>query len=380
MDVLDRLGALTITRFLRDYWQRRPVVIRDALTGFAPPVRRRELLALCAREDIESRLVIRSGQRWALNHGPFARRALPPLSRRGWTVLIQGLDLVDADAARLMQRFRFLPQARLDDLMASFATDGGGVPAHVDSYDVFLLQTEGRRRWRISQQRDQRLRPGLPVQLLADFRPTREWLLEPGDLLYLPPGIAHEGTAVGPCVGYSIGFRTPTWAELLDPWFARFAERHEVRGRYADPGIRATRHPGRLPAAMVARTHAALSRARPARADTEWFLLEHLSEPKAHVVFSPRRKRMSAAAFQRAVRRHGLVLDRRSRLLYGRDALACNGEAHDLPPAWRPLLHRFADHQRLLPAELAGAPPALLGLLASWHDAGWLHLPVRAAP
>ncbi len=371
--ILTKLGGISVNRFMREYWQRRPVLIRAAFPDFAPPVSRQRLFELAARADVESRLIVRRGASWSLRHGPIPRRSLPPLAQSRWTLLVQGLDQADAGAHELLARFRFVPDARLDDLMASFATDGGGVPAHVDNYDVFLLQAHGRRRWRISRQRDQRLQPGMPLKLLADFRPSREWLLEPGDMLYLPPGVAHEGVAVGECITYSIGFRTPTWQELHDPWLARFAEHTRLGGRYADPDQRVTAHPGELPAAMVRQAHAALSRARPARAHTERFLLEHLSEPKPDVVFQRPKHSPSPGTFARAVRRRGVILDVRSRMLYGGPGIALNGELFEVAAGLRPALRRLADRRRLDGDSIARAPASLAPLLRDWLLAGWLH-------
>jgi 50S ribosomal protein L16 3-hydroxylase len=365
---------MAVRAFLARYWQRRPVLLRGAFPGFVPPVGRARLLALAGRDDVESRLVERRGRQWTLREGPLPRRALPPLARPGWTLLVQGLDAHDDGARALLDRFRFVPDARLDDLMASFATDGGGVGPHVDAYDVFLLQAAGRRRWRVSRQHDLALVPGAPLKLLARFRPAREYVLGPGDMLYLPPGVAHEGVALGECITYSIGFRAPAWQELLDPWFARFAERAAVSGRYADPGLAPARHPARLPAAMVAAAHAALAAARPAPADTERFLLEYLSEPKAQVVFDRPARAMSAATFARRARREGLRLDRRTRMLTGRAGVAINGELHAVPARWRPVLGRLADRRALEGTSLERLTAELAGLLASWRAAGWLHL------
>jgi 50S ribosomal protein L16 3-hydroxylase len=380
MAILTRLGGIGVERFMREYWQRRPLLIRTAFPGFQPPVGRAALFELAARDDVESRLVVRSGRRWSLRRGPIPRRSLPPLARRQWTLLVQGLDLVDDGAHELLARFRFVPDARLDDLMASFATDGGGIPAHVDNYDVFLLQAAGRRRWRISRQRDQRLDPGQPMKVLADFRPAREWLLGPGDMLYLPPGVAHEGVAEGECVTYSIGFRAPAWQELLDPWLAGFAERTRLAGRYADPGQHPVNSPARLPAAMVRQAHAALARARPERADTERFLLEYLSEPKLDVVFRRPARAPALAAFTRTVRRRGVALDRRSRMLWGRPGVAVNGELFAVDRALRPALRRLADRRSLDGASIASAPPSLARLLHDWLLAGWLHFGEEKAP
>ena len=340
---------MPVARFLRDYWQRRPLVIRAAFPGFRAPVGRDRLLALAGRDDVESRLVTRSGTRWQLQHGPFAPRDLPPLTQKRWTLLVQGLDGVDPAAHALLARFRFLSDARLDDLMASYATDGGGVGPHVDQYDVFLLQAAGRRRWRISRQRDTALDERQPLKLLSDFRPTREWLLEPGDMLYLPPGVAHEGVADGECLTYSIGFRAPAWQELLDPWFAHFAERVGLAGRFADPRAAVATQPGELPTRMISEAHRHLAARRPGRRDTERFLLEYLSEPKSNVIFR-RPRSITPAAFAQQARRRGLVLDERSRLLFSRGFAALNGEISEAQGASLRLLRRLAN-QRALPGK-----------------------------
>jgi 50S ribosomal protein L16 3-hydroxylase len=372
--VLTRLGDVGVGEFLRRYWQREPLLVRGAFPDFRAPVGRDRLCALAGREEVESRLVTRTGRHWSLRQGPFARHALPPAARPGWTLLVQGLDLIDAGAHELLSRFRFLPDARLDDLMGSFASDRGGVGPHVDNYDVFLLQAQGRRRWRISRQRNLALRPGQPLKLLARFRPSWEQVLEPGDLLYLPPGIAHDGVAEGPCLTYSIGFRAPTYDELLDPWLADFARHSSLTGRYADPGQRATAHPGELPRGMVRRVHAALVRVRPTRADTERFLLEHLTEPKMQVVFRAARPALTLAAFRRAARRRGVALDRRSRMLIGRNGVGLNGELFAIPASLRTHLRRLADERALPAAALAAAPASLMALLHDWQRAAWLRL------
>ena len=321
--VLQRLGEVPVAHFMRAAWQRKPLLIRAALAGFDPPVDRARLLQLARHPEAEVRLVERERGRWSVRHGPLS--ALPSTRRRQWTVLVQGVDLLDAGAHALLQRFRFVPDARLDDLMASYATDGGGVGPHVDSYDVFLLQAYGRRRWRISRQRDLRFVDSAPLQVLADFRPTREFVLDPGDMLYLPPGVAHEGTALGECVTYSIGFRAPTHQELLEPYYSDLAAATLRRGRYRDRGLAATRRPGALPDTMVERLHAALM-VHAEQADTARFLLGHLSEPKAQVIFDRPARPLQRAAFSAQARRRGLELDRRTRLLYRGSGIGINGQ------------------------------------------------------
>lgn len=359
---------------MRTVWQRRPLLIRQALPAFRSPVSREELFDLASRDAVESRLVTAFRGRWRLAHGPFGRSPLPSPARRGWTLLVQGLDLHLPAAHELLQRFRFVPDARLDDLMASFATDGGGVGPHVDSYDVFLIQAHGRRRWRISRQRDLALVDGLPLKILADFRPTADWVLEPGDVLYLPPGVAHDGVALGECITLSVGFRAPAWQELVEPWFLQQADRTRLAGRYGDPGARPTRQPGRLPAAMVEQTWQRLSRLRPRRSDAVEMLLAQLTEPKPQVMFDRPRRPPGFAAFARAAAQGRLHLcaDPRSRCLYAGRRFAINGEVCP-PSAYDRRLARLADHRRLDADSLRSAPAALLQLLHDWHVAGWLH-------
>ncbi len=366
--VLQQLGPYSVARFMREAWQRRPLLIRNAIAGFRAPIDRARLFALAREPDTESRLIERHDGRWQLRHGPFTR--LPSPRRPRWTVLVQGVDALDDAAHALLQRFRFVPDARLDDLMVSYATDGGGVGPHVDNYDVFLLQAQGRRRWRISRQRDLRLVDGAPLRVLADFRATAEYVLEPGDMLYLPPGVAHEGTAIGECITCSIGFRAPEYRELLEPLLVDFAEHSSLAGRYADRGLAPTHQPAALSSTMVDALHATLTAQRPRRADTTRFLLGWLTEPKAQVVFEHSRP-LTLAAFARTAARRGVRLDRRTRLLYRGTRVGINGEVSVVPAARRAALRRLGNLRQLAGADV-DAP--LAALLHPWHAAGWLHL------
>ncbi|GAC1604668.1 MAG: hypothetical protein NVS3B2_10390 [Ramlibacter sp.] len=247
---LTLLGGMSPQRFMQRHWQKKPLLVRGAVPGLRPLLDRSALFALAARDDVESRLVVRAGTRWKMRRGPLPRRALPPLSQRDWTLLVQGVDLHDEAAHRLLSRFRFVPDARLDDLMISWASDGGGVGPHVDSYDVFLLQAQGRRRWRIGRQRDMSLQDGVPLKILANFEPQEDYLLEAGDMLYLPPGYAHDGSAEGECQTYSIGFRAPARGELARELLQRLAENaDDVAGSalYRDRGTSAVAGPGAVP-------------------------------------------------------------------------------------------------------------------------------------
>ena len=211
---------------MRRYWQKKPLLIRQAVAGIQPMLSRQQLFALAESQDVESRLVVNdthTGQ-WRLKSGPLVRRSLPSLKQSHWTLLVQGVDLHDDRVAQLRDQFRFIPDARLDDVMISYATDQGGVGPHFDSYDVFLLQVHGQRRWRISQQKDLSLQDDTPLKILRHFKAQETWLLEPGDMLYLPPHCAHEGVAVGECMTYSMGFKAQSPEALAQELLPRMAD------------------------------------------------------------------------------------------------------------------------------------------------------------
>ena len=374
------LGGLTPAQFMRRYWQKKPLLIRQAMPGVKPPVMRDALFDLAADYDAESRLITHFRNKWQLAHGPFEPGSLPAVTRDAWTLLVQGLDL-HVDAARaLLDRFRFIPDARLDDLMISYATNGGGVGPHFDSYDVFLLQVEGRRRWRIGAQQDLSLQPGVPLKILANFEPTDEWVLEPGDMLYLPPHIAHDGVAEGECMTCSIGFRAPSAGELGAQFLYYLAERGGLRDSgaddlYRDPKQPAVAAPAELPPAMVARVAEIVDAIRWRKRDVAEFLGCYLSEPKSNVVFEPPARPLSEAAFVAQASRRGVRLDRRAALLYNARSYFINGEEGPLEEAgeWLPELA----NQRQMEAKrfvTLSRVPSMTALLHEWYRAGWIRV------
>lgn len=363
---LDLLGGLSPAQFMRRHWQKKPLLVRQAMPGFKPLLSRAELFALAAREGVESRLLRHGGGRWALRRGPLPRRALPPLGQPEWTLLVQGVDLHHAGVHALMQRFRFVPDARLDDVMISYATDGGGVGPHTDRYDVFLLQAHGRRRWRIGRQKDQRLVEGLPLKILAHFEPEQEWVLEPGDMLYLPPGWAHDGIAEGECMTYSIGFRSPNGAQLAHEVLQRMAEAaaDEEGAIYRDPQQPAVAGPGAIPAGLQEFARKAVQRALEQPQALECALGEALTEPKPNVWFEPA---------QAGVMLESVALDRRTRMMYDDKHVFINGESYRAAGRDAALMRQLADERRLGARELARASDAALELLSTWCEAGWVH-------
>ncbi|WP_449369474.1 JmjC domain-containing protein [Thiomonas sp.] len=364
-------GDHTEARFLREFWQRKPLLLRQAFAGFKPLLTRAQLFALAGHDDVESRLLQREGRRWQLDHGPFTRKQIPAVEQRNWTLLVQGVNLhVDA-ASDLLRLFRFVPDARLDDLMISWASEGGGVGPHQDAYDVFLLQAAGRRRWRIGPVEDATLQPGKPVKLLAHFTPEEDLILEPGDMLYLPPGWGHDGIAAsGDCMTYSVGFRAPPQGELLKEVLWQLAEAQQGGTMYRDPPLRPGTAPALLPAAMVKFAREAFSRLKPDAAFFENVLGVYLTTPKPQVWFEG--VAIPAAALRRACRQSGCRLDRRSKMLYTAQAVFINGEAVDATLASSALLRRLADQQNLSAEQVQSSSKAELAVLADWCALGWL--------
>ena len=242
------LGNLGADQFLAEYWQKRPCLIRDAIPGFEPLLGGDDLAGLACEEMSDARLVTGSFEAsdWAVRHGPFDESVFAELPEENWTLLVQDVEKHYAPLQELMRQFNFIPNWRLDDLMISYAADGGSVGPHTDQYDVFLLQAEGRRRWQIARSFDPRLLEDCPLNVLKEFEPEQEWVLEPGDILYLPPNVAHHGIALEPGMTWSIGSRAPSGADLLQGLGEWLAFTADEGGRYADPDLAPARRAGEI--------------------------------------------------------------------------------------------------------------------------------------
>ncbi len=367
---LTLLGGISPAEFMRTYWQRKPLLVRQAIPDFKPLLSRPALFDLAEHNEVESRLVIgaNGGQcDWQMQRGPFKRRMIPKLTERDWTLLVQGVDLHDDSVASLMQQFRFVPDARLDDVMISYATEGGGVGPHFDSYDVFLLQAHGQRRWRIGRQKDLSLVPDLPLKILANFKPEHDWVLNPGDMLYLPPRYAHDGIAQGECMTYSVGFRVPQTADLARELLVRMSEGAEDAAGldlYEDASQPAVVKPAAIPEGLTKFASTALKKALKDPKSLQRALGEYLTEPKANVWFE-----MGAMPDQlKSVR-----LDRRSKMMYDDDYIFLNGESWLAAGKDATLMRTLADDRVLSESQLVMASPEALNLLMEWCDDGWLH-------
>ncbi|KGG84376.1 JmjC domain-containing protein [Comamonas thiooxydans] len=364
---LTLLGGLTASQFMRRHWHKKPLLVRQAIPGFKAPIPRARLLAMASEDGVESRLIQQlEGDNWKLSHGPLSRRSLPALTKPGWTVLVQGVDMHDAKAHELLQQFRFVPEARLDDLMISFATDQGGVGPHFDSYDVFLLQAQGKRRWRIGRQKDLSLQQGKPLKILSNFEPEEEFVLEPGDMLYLPPKWAHDGVAEGECMTYSIGFRSPDRSELGRELLLRMSDEPdepETPVIYRDPKQEAVSNPALIPEGMYDFAREALKKAMAEPLALERALGEYLSDPKPNVWFEHGDEN---GMFE------SVVLDRRTRMMYDAKHIFINGESYLAGGRDATLMRKLADSRALSRKDLATASDDALELLSSWFDAGWV--------
>ena len=253
---LDRFNAES---FLSAHWQKKPLLIRQPWARWSNPLSPEELAGLACEEEIESRLIERRAGSWHVEHGPIPEDRFSGLGDAPWTLLVQSVDQFAPPVAALVEPFRFIPDWRIDDVMVSYASDGGGVGPHFDQYDVFLVQGLGRRRWRIGPHCDEDtpLVPNDDLRLLEGFEMVEEWILEPGDILYVPPGIAHEGIAVGDdCMTYSVGFRAPSRGELLAGWSEHVFDRMREDDRYTDPDLKTGRNPGEIAPEAIARLHA----------------------------------------------------------------------------------------------------------------------------
>lgn len=363
------LGGLTARQFLRDYWHKKPLLVRNAIPGFGGLLSPSDMMQLACEEQVESRLVSHY-KNWSLESGPFAREQLARQPEKNWTLLVQSLDHHLPGGAALLEQFTFIPRARLDDLMVSYAMPGGGVGPHFDSYDVFLLQGMGHRRWRISAQENLDIVDGLPLKILSHFEPEDEFVLGPGDMLYLPPRYAHDGIAEDTCMTYSIGFRAPSFQELGQDFLNFLHDELELPERYADPDLAIQKHSGELPKAMISQITEHLNQIRWDEDLVAAFAGRFFSEPKPIVFFNPPAKPLGEKAFTTRLQKNGLRLDPKTRLLFSGTEFFINGEDFGATGVERKMLTQLSD-TRSLPAGQYGQ--ALSGLFYEWYLAGWAH-------
>ena len=386
---LQLLGGLTPAEFLSEYWHKKPLLIKNAIPNFTGLLSPEELAGLACEDEVQSRIVEEINGQWHASHGPFddedfARLPDKPDPKHRWTLLVQTVNHYLPEASQLLQQFDFIPHARLDDLMVSYAPDGGGVGPHFDSYDVFLLQGQGKRLWRVSEQTDLELIEGAPLRILKNFDTVQEWLLEAGDMLYLPPQLAHWGIAVSDgkidCMTYSIGFRAPKNQELATEFLGYMQDKLNqdqltISGMYEDADLSLQEHAAEISADMVSKVADILRKIQWSNNDVADFLGSYLSEPKPDVVFDPNKK-TSLTNFSKNLAKYGIALDLKSQMLFSGNTFYLNGEAVTFSGESANMLTKLAD-LRLLSGDNLNTTPitdeALLKQLHEWYLAGFLH-------
>lgn len=432
-------------RFLRDYWQKHPLLIRGAFPDFVPPLSPDDLAGLACMEGTLARIVTQRSEKakplgsgsqlrrvrnddkkslsfprrrggegrmpkpnaeggpkdrsqdvacvpsdfgcinWQVRTGPFDDATFAKLPKTNWTLLVQDVDKWDAGTAALLANFAFIPSWRIDDVMISYAVDAGGVGAHVDQYDVFLLQGLGRRHWSIDTRAhpDTAFRDDVELKLLRDFHPTHTWTLEPGDMLYLPPGVPHDGVADGECMTFSIGMRAPAAGELLFDFAAHVAEALPEAQRFADPDLEPATAAGEIDAAALRRARDTLGPASTALDDgalADWFGC-FITRYRAAQAPVPRKRPVDRQWLARKLATATVQRDPWSRMAWrrhGRGArLYAAGQAFDAPLAWARALAETTT--RTSGAQLLELPAQQEGqrLLAALVDAGHLSLSAR---
>jgi 50S ribosomal protein L16 3-hydroxylase len=380
------LGGVSPQKFMKTYWHKKSLLIRGAIPAFklaqavnetlASPISAEDLFKIASNDATESRLI--EAKPWRFTEGPFQKKTLPSVNTPNWTLLLQGMEAHHHAAAKILSWFRFIPDARLDDLMVSIAGPGGGVGPHFDSYDVFLIQMAGRRRWQISEQKDLSLNPKLPLKILQSFKPEHEWVLEPGDMLYLPPHIAHNGVALDPgCQTWSVGFRSQSYKELLQEGLWRLAESlediPELEQYFADPMQGASNSAEQLPAELIKQIEGKLKGLKLDQVSS--FLpgiTAYLSEPKQQAIFDAPAAPLLPKGFSKALGTQSLKPHPQTRILSLGTNVFCNGEnvtkgqTKDVRLAWR----RLSSTKEL--AGLKGRKEIGQSSLYEAYTAGWL--------
>ena len=371
------LGDMTPKQFMAAHWQKRWRLMRGALPDFQELVDVKTLWALAGSASVESRLIIRDerdGKHWKLESGPFSKKQIAALPARGWTLLVQGLNLHVPAADALLRQFNFLPYARLDDVMVSLAAPGGGVGPHFDSYDVFLLQGMGTRRWQLSEQKDLSLDPAAPLKILKKLVATETFDLTAGDMLYLPPQVAHDGVATqsdGFCTTYSIGFRAPTRQEIADAFLDWLGATSEIDGRLSDPDLPATLTPAKVPASYQREVVSAIAEMQIDRAAMKQFAGCFATDVKPHVDFDPPDEPVARAAFAKLAMLKGVAFAAATLCLYDDEFLFINGDAFVIKGDahfWRAL----ADERRAIVTR--DQAKETVDALYTWYTDGLLKL------
>jgi 50S ribosomal protein L16 3-hydroxylase len=375
---LTQIANLTTEQFMTEHWHVKPFLFRQAFPNFEPLCDLDTIAEMASDEDIESRLIQYGKNGWTLEQGPFDE--LPPMKKKAWTVLIQGIDHHLPEAYDLLQLFRFIPDARLDDVMLSLASDGGGVGPHYDSYDVFLLQMHGKRRWKIGPLLNKELEEGVPLKILKEFEPTEEFVLEPGDMLYLPPNYGHDGIAEGTCSTLSIGFRAPTQAEVLSGILRDMADQIEqdpgmIQKLFSDPARGLQKNPAEIPDDMLNFGFNLIQQFSAQSPQIQRSMGILLTEPKPHVYFVNNTDDQDIPEIISVLGVRGIALSMKTKMLFKDEVFYINGDAVNPTSALTvKQLQKLANQREMEPTDAAEAlkNPEFQYFLIGFAKAGWV--------
>lgn len=378
---MDMLGGLSASEFLRDYWQKKPLVIRQAFPGFQSPVSQDELAGLACEEAVESRIVMENdaGKPWQLHNGPFSPERFSDMPDQDWTLLVQGLDHWVPEIADLLEHFRFIPNWRLDDIMASYAPKGGSVGPHYDMYDVFLLQAQGHRRWTFGGHCDHTSPrvDGTPLRILSSWDGEETVTLEPGDMLYLPPGVGHHGVAEEDCITLSVGFRSLTIDDVLTGYTDYLSQQGTATEHLEDPELQPQENPGTIGNEIIDKLDTIIREQLGDRRKLAQWFGQYTTAPKSLDIVVPAEEPAESADLAEAIRAgEQLRWNEGSRFAYheleNETALFVDGEQYLLKGDARPLAPLLCAGALINMPELAefAGDAALLGLLTNLYNQG----------
>ena len=343
------LGKISVNNFLKNYWQKKPLLIKNAIANFVSPITEKDLFTIAQNKEAVSRLIEHKQGVWQVKHGPFKKSDLPKKTNIPWTILVQNINHYIPFAESFLNLFKFIPYARLDDLMISYATKKGSVGPHFDSYDVFLFQAQGAREWKISDQKKFTLDKKSSIKIIANFRPKNSWILKPGDMLYLPPNIAHWGVSQSDdCLTYSIGFRAPGTFEIQSK-FLDFIQDHlitDVNEIYKDPNLALQKNPAEISLNMTKAIQRIVNRLRWDKSSINHFIGQFLSEPIESSLFQTR-KPLSLKAFEKILISKTLRLNSKTRMLFIKNNFYINGEYIKIDKKYASFLKRLANNREI---------------------------------
>ena len=343
------LGKTSVNTFLKKYWQKKPLLIRNAIENFQSPITEKDLFKIAQDEEAISRLIEYKKDLWQVKYGPFKKSDFPKKKNAPWTILVQNINHHLSFANSFLNFFKFIPYARLDDLMVSYATKEGSVGPHFDSYDVFLFQAKGEREWRISEQKEFALDKKSAIKIITNFKSKNSWVLKPGDMLYLPPNIGHWGISHSDdCLTYSIGFRAPDTFEIQSKFLDFIQDNLNVNKNdlYKDPNLKLQKNPAEINSSMINKIQQIINQLRWNKNSINTFIGQLLTDPIETAIFQPP-KPISLEIFKKNLSNKTLVLNPKTRMLFIKNSFYINGEFIDADKKYATHLRQFANDRKI---------------------------------